>query len=110
MRSLFVCLFNITLLLRRVWGLAFSAAGQADTFAFSLQGALEALGLEEERKRRREEERIKATKERVKDETREVTREATKELLKEKTRDVDNEEEEIRTKDGEGGWSPRRER
>ena len=42
---------------RRVWGLAFSAAGEADTFAFSLQGALEALGLEEERKRRREEKR-----------------------------------------------------
>ena len=91
--------FNITPLLRRVWGLAFSAAGQADTFAFSLQGALEALGLEEERKRRREEERVK-----------EETREVTKELIKEETRDVDNEEEEIKTKDGEGGWSPRRER
>ena len=100
---LFVCLFNITSLLRRVWGLAFSAAGQADTFAFSLQGALEALGLEEERKGRREEERIK-------EETREVTREVTKELIKEETRDVNNEEEDIRTKDGEGGWSPRRER
>ena len=102
----FVCLFvffNITPLLRRVWGLAFSAAGQADTFAFSLQGALEALGLEEERKRRREEERVK-------EETREVTREVTKELIKKETRDVDNEEEEMRTKDGEGGWSPRRER
>ena len=91
-------MFNITPLLRRVWGLAFSAAGQADTFAFSLQGALEALGLEEERKRREEE--------RVKEETREVT----KELIKEETGDVDNEEEEMRTKDGEGGWSPRRER
>ena len=69
---------------RRVWGLAFSAAGEADTFAFSLQGALEALGLEEERKRRREEEM---------------------------TREVGNEEEKIRaTRDGEGGWSPRRER
>ena len=76
---------------RRVWGLAFSAAGEADTFAFSLQGALEALGLEEERKRRREEEQA---------------------LVKEEmTREVGNEEEKIRaTRDGEGGWSPRRER
>ena len=97
---LLVCLFNIPLI-RRVWGLAFSAAGQADTFAFSLQGALEALGLEEERKRRREEELIKEK----------LIKGGTRELLKEETRQVDNdEEEEIRTKDGEGGWSPRRER
>ena len=76
---------------RRVWGLAFSAAGEADTFAFSLQGALEALGLEEERKRRREEEQVLVTEE--------------------MTREVGNEEEKMRaTRDGEAGWSPRRER
>ena len=84
---LFVCLFNTPP--RRVWGLAFSAAEQADTFAFSLQGALEALALEEERKRRRKEEQV---------------------LIKEETRETSNEEEQIRAKDGQGGWSPRRER
>ena len=84
---MFVCLFNTPP--RRVWGLAFSAAEQADTFAFSLQGALEALALEEERKRSRKKEQV---------------------LIKGENREVGNEEEQIRTKDGEGGWSPRRER
>ena len=69
---------------RKVWGLAFSAAGQADTFAFSLQGALEALGMEEERKRRREE---KEEQMRIKEGAMENGNEVS-----------------------EGGWSPRRER
>ena len=88
---MFVCsIFKIPL--RRVWGLAFSSAGEADTFAFSLQGALEALGLEEERRRRREQEQEYAV------------------LKEEMTRQVNNNEEIIEARDGEGGWSPRRER
>ena len=67
---------------RKVWGLAFSAAGQADTFAFSLQGALEALGLEEERRREEKEEQMR---------------------IKEGAMENGNEV-------SEGGWSPRRER
>ena len=77
---------------RRVWGLAFSASGEADTFAFSLQGALEALQLDEARKRRRREEEQFMIKE-------------------EMAVEAGVNEEKIRTRDdGEGGWSPRRER
>ena len=62
--------------------MAFSAAGPADTFAFSLQGALEALGLEEERRREEKEEQMR---------------------IKEGAMENGNEV-------SEGGWSPRRER
>ena len=91
---MFVCLFHSIPVFfppRRVWGLAFSVAGEADTFAFSLQGALEALQLEEARKRRsREEEQVM--------------------IKEEMAKEAGGNEEKMRTKDGEGGWSPRRER